>query len=203
MRAALVLAALLLAAQAAAAQTPPALFAVTGVGAGDKLNVRAAPDAKAEVVGTLAPDATGVEVVGRDAGGEWGRINIGETSGWVALSHLAAGPDPWAEGALPGGLRCFGTEPFWSIWPEDKALRYSPADGAGKVLGLTAVLEGVPRPASRALVARGKVAGITAFVSPRECSDGMSDRVFGLGIDAVLEDGGAPRLLTGCCSIAP
>ncbi len=206
MRAALVLVGLLLAAPlgvpAAAAPSLPALFSVIGVGAGDKLNVRAAPDPKAEIVGALAPDAEGIEVVGLDPTGEWGRVNVGEGAGWVALRFLVAGPDAWAADALPEGLRCFGTEPFWSLRPEGRTLRYASPDGADKVLDLKAVLE-VPGAASRALVARGRMAGITAFVTPRDCSDGMSDRAFALGVDAVLEGEGAPRLLTGCCSIAP
>ncbi len=85
MRVARVLAGLLvlvsLVAPAAAAPSLPALFSVTGVGAGDKLNVRAAPDPKAEVVGALAPDAEGIEVVGLDPTGEWGRVNVGEGAG--------------------------------------------------------------------------------------------------------------------------
>lgn len=205
MRAALVFAGLLFVAPFGAAfgaPALPALFSVTGVGAGDKLNVRAAPDPKAEIVGALAPDAAGIEVVGLDPTGDWGRVNVGEGAGWVALRFLAAGPDPWAGGALPEALRCFGTEPFWSLRPEGGTLRYAAPDGEDKVLDLEAVLE-APGAASRALVARGRVAGITAFITPRECSDGMSDRAFALGVDAVLEGEGEARLLTGCCSIAP
>ena len=40
----------------------PAAYAVTGVASNDVLNIRARPDAGSAIIGSLAPDATGVEV---------------------------------------------------------------------------------------------------------------------------------------------
>ena len=48
---------------AALAQDLPARFTVTGVGAGDALNVRSEPSASARIVATLPPGSTGVEVL--------------------------------------------------------------------------------------------------------------------------------------------
>lgn len=64
----MILTALLMASPAAATQEYmlPTLFDVQDVAAGDVLNIREAPNAKAAIIGTLAPDATGVEVVGTD-----------------------------------------------------------------------------------------------------------------------------------------
>ena len=63
----------------------PNLYDVTVVETWDTLNVREAPDGKAKVIGTLPSNATGVELLDRDASGKWGRVNVGERSGWVAL----------------------------------------------------------------------------------------------------------------------
>jgi uncharacterized membrane protein len=45
--------------------------------------------------------------------------------------------------------------------------------------------------------------GPTATIAPRVCSDGMSDRTFGLETLVILAGEAGPRLLSGCCSIAP
>ena len=53
---------------------------------------------------------------------------------------------------------------------------------------------------SRVVVARDKQGSVTLGIAPEQCSDGMSDRAFGLG--ARLSEGYAPALI-GCCSVAP
>ena len=60
----------------AQAQDFPALYAVTGVAADDVLNIRSRPDAGAPIIGALAPDSTGVEVLGRS--GNWALVSAGE-----------------------------------------------------------------------------------------------------------------------------
>lgn len=59
-----------------------ALHDVTGVAANDVLNIRENPDAASPVIGTLAPDATGVEVILVDDG--WALVNAGERSGYAS-----------------------------------------------------------------------------------------------------------------------
>ena len=44
---------------------------------------------------------------------------------------------------------------------------------------------------------------LTLLTSPGLCSDGMSDRGFGLTAHVIREAGPLPELLHGCCSIAP
>ncbi len=56
----------------ALAQSFPALYDVTGVASDDVLNVRAAPNANAQVIAALGPKATQVEVVRTDTSGHWG-----------------------------------------------------------------------------------------------------------------------------------
>ncbi len=197
---------LLLAAGGGAAAAPalPALHDVRGVAAGDVLNVRAGPTTDAPVIGTLAPDATAIEVVAIDATGGWAQHNLGEGAGWSALRYLAERPGQWAPGALPPTLACFGTEPFWSLRREDGAMVVEIPE-VRRVLGSEAALDtGIPGDPRRALVLTGATTRITATLTPAACSDGMSDRAFGLGAMVVLEEEKAvPMLLTGCCSIAP
>lgn len=176
----------------------PTLFDVSGVGAGDRLNIRAEPDARARIVGTLAPDATGIEVVEEARG--WGRVNVGEATGWVSMRYLSYRTDVWQPGAVPDGFRCLGTEPFWTV-EVDRAggqVRFSQPDGA-ESRALAAILDsGVFRDPSRAVLAED----LTLVATPALCSDGMSDRLFGLRATLILRDG-QPRMLSGCCLIQP
>jgi uncharacterized membrane protein len=178
----------------------PTLFDVTGVAAGDVLNIRAAPDANAAIVGAIAPDATGIEVVAEHSG--WGQVNTGERSGWASLAYLAYRTDVWESGTLPAGLACFGTEPFWSLRPEGAMATFGTPDAADVTLDLAAVLDtGIFRDLRRALVAEAPGRRITATIAPKACSDGMSDRAFGLDATLIVERPDGTRLLTGCCSI--
>jgi uncharacterized membrane protein len=198
------LAALLLALAPAAAAEPalPTLADVVGVAPGDVLNVREHPDASAPIIGTLAPDTAGVEVVDLDSTGRWARVNAGERAGWAAMRYLQAESNLWIPGALPPGLVCLGTEPFWSLRPDSHRVIYSTPE-AERALPLGAALDtGLPGDPRRVLIAVDGEGRLTATIAPKTCSDGMSDRAYGLGVAVVLEGPGAPELRTGCCSIA-
>ncbi|WP_295048712.1 SH3 domain-containing protein [uncultured Paracoccus sp.] len=176
----------------------PTLFDVTGVAADDALNIRADPNAQAAILDTLPHDARGIEVVQESRG--WGRVNTGEVSGWVSMRYLAYRTDVWEPGALPDGFRCLGTEPFWNAAVEggDLVLR-SPDNESGDRRPVQATLDsGIFRDPARVVVARD----MTLFSRPQLCSDGMSDRMFGLSATLVLH-GDQPRLLSGCCLIQP
>ncbi len=206
MRAALAVCALLMGGPAEATQEYllPTLFDVTGVAAGDVLNVRAEPGADGEIVGALAPDAERVEVVAHDPSGRWGRVNLQGRSGWVAMRFLAYRTDVWEPGRLPEGLRCLGTEPFWSLSFTQERVVLERPDEAEARMALEAALDtGVFRDPRRAVVAAGEDRRLTAVISPAACGDGMSDRAYGLSADVILEQAGEASLLTGCCSIAP
>jgi hypothetical protein len=71
-------------------------FAVHGVEATDTLNVRISPDAKSEVRGQLAADATGVVGMGQPqkiGTSTWRKVRCGELVGWVNERFL----DPQGE----------------------------------------------------------------------------------------------------------
>lgn len=175
----------------------PTLFDVSDVAADDVLNIRARPSASAEIIGRFSPDATGIEVIEESNG--WGRVNSGEASGWVSMRYLAYRVDVWEEGQLPDGFRCFGTEPFWSVAPQDDKIILNRPDTGEDTRDLLAILgTGVFRDPMRAVVADE----LTVTATRQICSDGMSDMLYGLEAHVIL-GGETPRLLSGCCSIQP
>ena len=181
----------------------PTLFDVSGVAADDVLNVRAAPSADAEIIGTLAPDAERVEVVAHDASGRWGQVNINGRSGWASLRYLAYRTDVWQTGELPRHFSCTGTEPFWSLSTDGGTLSWSTPEGETTYAIQAIEVSGVFRDPRRALSARSDGERLTAVAVPAWCSDGMSDRAYGLDATIALEHEDGLRLLRGCCSIAP
>jgi uncharacterized membrane protein len=182
---------------AALAQDLPALHKVTGVAAGDVLNVRERPDATAPVVGTLSPDATGIEVVALD--GTWALVNTSDTTGYAASRFLTreAGPH-W--NTLQRPLYCLGTEPFWdlAISPQTgTAWLSTPEDPDPEALTMGPVWPALPW--SR--VAAFAVPDGIVTLSPADCGDGMSDRRYGIAVDIFLTRPGTPRL-SGCCGLS-
>lgn len=175
----------------------PTLFDVARVAPDDVLNIRADASASAPIIGSLAPDATHIEVV--EERRNWARVNTGEGSGWVSSRYLDYRVDIWEEGRLPKGFQCFGTEPFWGVVPQGDTVVLSSPDSPEDARPVQAVLStGVFRDPTRAVVADG----LTLTATPQQCSDGMSDRMFGLRATVVIQ-GDSPRMLSGCCSIQP
>ena len=202
----MILAALLMAGPAAA--TPeyvlPTLFDVQDVATGDVLNIRAAPDAGADIIGTLAPDAKGIEVVTTDPGGKWAQVNTGEQAGWVAMRFLAYRSDVWEPGQLPVGLSCGGTEPFWSFRVEGGSLIWQQPDHQIALSGLTALDRGMSGDPRRGLFVEDDHDLFAATITPAQCSDGMSDMAYGLEATVLLQSRDAPvQMFSGCCRIAP
>ncbi|QUJ76143.1 SH3 domain-containing protein [Sulfitobacter albidus] len=183
------------------AQDLPALYSVTGVAQNDTLNVRSAPSASAEIIGTLAPNATDIEITATSENGKWARLNAGERSGWAAHAFLTENKP-----AAPI-TACFGTEPFWTLKTKDgESWRWiTPETDSPDAVQLAAPIPSQNRTDRFALT--GNFADfegpVTAIVHRTTCSDGMSDRLYGLGIDLLLTDSGTPILLSGCCTVAP
>lgn len=188
---------------AAAGEALPWLYRVTGVGADDVLNVRAEPSSGATAIGRFGAGEKDIEVVGLDASGRWGRVNLGETAGWTAMRYLAREPGGWDAEGLPAPLTCFGTEPFWSFeaGPGGKAVWGEPGVEE-RNLGLEVLDTGIPGDVRRALVGTEEGAVVVvAAVTPGSCTDGMSDRAFGLEALVVLTTGETRGLRSGCCSL--
>lgn len=181
----------------------PTLFDVTGVAQNDALNIRSAPNAQAVILGTLAPDARNIEVVGFDETGRWAQVNAGPVSGWASARYLDYQVDVWKPDELPATLQCRGNEPFWSLRPQGDTLVFSTPDARDREMAIEEVLDtGVFRDPRRAVTAQDGSDSITAFIVPMACSDGMSDRAYGLDVTAVVKKSGLTQLLNGCCTIA-
>ncbi len=184
---------------AAQAQDLPALFAVTDVATDDVLNVRDAPGVAGTIIGTLAPDARAVEVIDRDPTGRWGQVNIGEGAGWASLRFLSALPN---QSFPPIAYQCFGTEPFWDLTVAGTQVTWT-ALGQDTV-PLTKDFVAQPmRPDRFAMRALGDLSSATAVIRKATCSDGMSDRAYGLEIDLILDGGDhmGTQVYSGCCSL--
>lgn len=184
----------------AAAQDLPALFNVTGVASDDVLNVRAGPGASNPIIGALAHDQRGVEIVERSANG-WGLTNIGEGAGWVSMRYLArAAQDPWWSLAQP--MICSGTEPFW-----DMSIRFDRADLRTMASGdkqFTLDWNMVPFGRPPHVVGFGGRDGpvqLSGVMRLERCNDGMSDREFGLSVDFFAHGGGPLEGYSGCCQV--
>jgi uncharacterized membrane protein len=198
---------LLLTSPAKAAE--PGYYRVTGVAAGDVLNIRPEPGAGGEPLDGLAPGAFPVEIleVREVNGAEWGRVLSGDGNGWVAMKFLE--PADMAlikDTQIPDGLSCGGTEPFWGARIGSAAgLVFSDIDGKEMALPMGSAITAIGRMHRFALKADDGKTFATAMLGRFEsCSDGMSDRDFGWRIDLLLErDGDAdfPQLYEGCCQM--
>jgi len=191
----------LLVAQPLAAQDLPALYRVTGVAADDVLNIRAAPSASAAILSHFAPGQGGIEIIALSDNGRWGLVNTGEGTGWSAMRYLAREGDAgWRSGSVP--MRCFGTEPFWSLTvflPGHRAEFLTPDNGGVELVTDAGALPSTEYPPTLAVPFVGAHHGM-AVIRPGACDDGMSDMQFGL--QALVYFRLNPQGLSGCCSLA-
>ena len=175
----------------------PALHDVTRVASDDVLNIREQPSADARVIGTLAPDATGVEVVAVQDG--WAVVNTAEGAGFASMQFLKRADDlDWS--LLKSPLVCQGTEPFWSLQidPANWAARFrAPDDPTARALPVTTTWPALTASGAAAVELPEGVLVLT----PAECSDGMSDRRFGIATDLFLTVSGRGGRLSGCCRL--
>lgn len=181
----------------AAIETWPALYDVQDVALDDMLNVRTHPNASSEIIATLAPNATSIEVIDVDEDHLWGLINTPEGFGWVSLQFMEKHPR-WA-GSFPPVTACFGTEPFWSM---TRTQSQTKLDYFGEVLEAAPTTDGFV--SQNRYYHFGLVIGDSrAFITENVCSDGMSDNLYGLTIEIFTRVEGNPAFLAGCCTIAP
>lgn len=180
------------------AQTLPAIYDVSGVGPGDVLNIRSNPALGADVIATLDPSATNVEIVAMNEAKTWGLLNFNERSGWASLTYLNRQANQEAN-VFPPITACYGTEPFWDI---DFARDPAAFSRLGEeTLGLSDLQKS--RSSNR--IDRFSVTSETlvGVIRAELCHDGMSDRTFGLSIEVLSGLAGETQHLSGCCTIQP
>lgn len=183
----------------------PVLGHVVNVPADDVLNMRIDPDHQSEVLGTLAPDARNIEVVGEDDTGLWGLVNGDEASGWVRLSYVNIPEQPkWH--AFETALTCFGTEPFWDFELSAGAAkaRFRDLDMTPTHYELSWNSGIAARPGGTIGLGAGDLTqGFSAVIENQICHDGMTDRQNALRIRLFIHEGGEAYGLDGCCGLSP
>ena len=95
--------------------------------------------------------------------------------------------------------RCFATEPFWTLWIQQGVAAEFSTPEEVYPLGSAGYLTTAQGRPDRFFVGMGGEA--TAVLRREMCSDGMSDRAFGIGIDLLIDRGG-PAMYSGCCSVS-
>lgn len=183
---------------AAAADPLPARHDGTGT---EPLVMRTLPDPDSTEITRFAADRTGIEVTALSPDGLWGQVNYGDTAGWLKMTRLIRQPGPEARG-LP--MRCYGTEPFWGLHlPTPFFAEYERPEHPETPLQIAGTAEATgPGGFVRLWSFAGE--GLRAQLVLREesCSDGMSDRAYGLSAALILsESAGAVHLRLGCCSL--
>ncbi|WP_088622884.1 SH3 domain-containing protein [Oceanicola sp. 22II-s10i] len=199
-------AALACAGPAAATQDAyPALYNVRGVASNDVLNVRAEPTASAPIVGSLAFDQMDVEVLELAPGVNWGLVNTQEGTGWVSLAYMLRQPGQYF-GAFPEVARCSGTEPFWGLSSDGIGYVLSGPDMPDTAFSETWRGSSIGRRDRHAMTLQSADPALsegTAVIAYAECSDGMSDRQYGLTVDLLLRGTAGVTYYTGCCTLQP
>ncbi|MXQ08302.1 SH3 domain-containing protein [Alphaproteobacteria bacterium GH1-50] len=191
----------------------PGLYDVTGVASDDVLNIRSGPGASHAIIGSLPPDATDIEVIAPDDRHRWAKINFREGTGWVSMDYLVPHPGQ-VSGFVPDIRHCFGTEPFWSLTYDQPRITLSMPDiepRDGLISGYHGSLSRRDRFAftgSFFPTAAGD-REIQLFVRQEICTDGMSDREYGIAADVLIKrptaggDHSGTGFYAGCCSLTP
>ena len=179
------------------AQDFPGRFSVTGVAADDRLNIRAAANANASIIGNLSPFAINVEVLETTRDGRWGKVGAGENNGWVSMRFLNATPD--APNDFPRPFTCFGTEPFWSLNTTVRGDEYNAPDTGRR--DLTMLEHATSSNGFIAKFQEGPTLNRTIIIRRAACNDGMSDRDYGWEATLFNEAPDGNNVAAGCCTM--
>lgn len=186
----------------------PGYFEVAGVAPGDVLNIRMEPAADSQQIGSFDPGTGRIEVleIVTTRGTEWGRVHASDADGWVSMKFLEpAKVKLIGNTSLPEGLRCGGTEPFWSADLNGGSIDFAPMEGKARKLPLAFSVTAIGRNNRFALAASDGARRMTLVIGEDgQCSDGMSDRKFRWRADLLIEDPADPELpasYEGCCRL--
>ena len=180
----------------------PARYDVSGVSAHSSLNLRAGPGTSNPVVGSLAPDDTGIEVLGIRSG--WARIGRGEGTVFASANYLTRQPGQDDFDVLSGlPVTCVGNEPFWSVrFESDGFLSFDQLGSETIDYDLNNFATSANDLRSSSFEGTGEAGPLFGVLRRAECSDGMSDRDYGILLEFFPQVTGGIRHLTGCCRLA-
>jgi uncharacterized membrane protein len=206
---------LMIAVAASADQLRPAepglTYRVLNVSPSDVLNVRSQAAASAPIIGSLRSDVTGIIVTGVSqsvSDSTWWQIvqpTGNKAIGWVNARFLIPA-DSGAEPKTDFGLRCTGTEPFWSLEVAEGSARFEAPEGDRPSWKASRWRDaGGHRPGHRFVIELGTesahAVGWAAISRPQQfCTDGMSDLRYPYELIVMTPTG---RVLAGCCARAP
>ncbi len=188
---------------------PLYLHQVVGVAENDTLNIRSAPNASAEIIGTLPPNSF-IDVLEASPDGLWALVSTDFTTGWVSARFLRISErqNPTASAPpLPNLLVCQSTSPAWdaTLSTSEGFITYELANGNPWYKGA----EGTQRqlaPVTHLTTAQGRsydkflfTAGqYTGILTRARCTDEETASHYAWGIDLITNQG----LLSGCCNAA-
>lgn len=169
----------------------PYLAEVSGLSAGDHLNVRYEPTHRSDDLGDLNA-GTVVEVLEHDGDDRWARIIWEEGSAYISRRYITELSPEVGKLDLTRNLECLGTEPFWTLRLfKNGNATFKALDGNPLAATLREVRGDFTVDHSKTYLTDY----FSAKVDIMHCSDGMSDRTYGYGVTTVIEG----RPLTGCC----
>lgn len=195
-------------AQTAQAYDWPARYSVIGVASGDLLAIRADTDIESDVLAGYVYDAKAIEVIELSDDGTWGRVNVSDTTGWVAMENMLR-----VEGEVPTTYACFGSNPSWNFdLSESGASRWQTPDTVGAAKfeteanklnfkGNIVLTETSARP--------GLSIDFKAKMAPQACTYPGTENKFGLKVDMLLKgytgfaSPEGDETVSGCCSLQP
>lgn len=201
----------------------PAFFDLVQGISGDGVNVRLEPRSDSELIGTLRPDASSVEIVGFSDDRLWGRLNILGESGWTQMNALVRQPDSyWAYLDMP--LFCDGDDLSWGATFDFQssalALKYHGAghgprhlpedQNTGEFQITWTENWGWPawdRPVNVLINFQKDNRESFAVIHEDQCNDGVREAQYGLRIELRLrrlDDTDTDRFIraSGCCHLA-
>ncbi|SMX41375.1 COG3650 family protein [Octadecabacter ascidiaceicola] len=174
------------------AQTLPSLYEVEGVPSGEHLNVREGPSVSTDIVEVIS-NTNVVEVLWTKDG--WGQIGAGEISGWVSMNYLTAVPHLESLPILP--VSCYGTEPFWSVTVEQGIALYSTPETPAQPM---TVETSAPATNGFSFLLSDADNTHTLVARANTCSDGMSERLFGISALMHIQTDEGNYVYQGCCT---
>lgn len=168
---------------------------VTDVAADDVLNIRTEPNGSSDIVGELGPYTLNVEVLRENDG--WGYVGAGEQSGWVSMRFLKENPAPPDQ--IPRPFSCFGAEPFWDMTFYPRGAEYNELGFERR--DLTVIGEHIADKGYLIVAREGPTLIHTLNVNGLSCTDGMSDRNFGMSAILFTQAPEGNFVQNGCCTM--
>lgn len=177
----------------------PAVFSVSNVAQNDFLHGRSTPNQSASILKNFAPNEA-VVVLAYLANG-WVKIGGGEQDIFVNGKYLSRGGGTQTVSGMQVGLKCQGTEPFWTLnFDTDGAVRF--AEMALGTSSNSSLNSAVPSSVTNSYPYNFSATPFSGAIDQQICSDGMSDIKHGWSIQAIEpKQGGGWEALNGCCNL--